>query len=190
MEMKGQYRILSSRRAVWDALNDAAILKNCLRGCERFDKSSDSSFDVVFTAKVGPIKTTFCALIALTNINPPESYTLSGEGKGGAAGFAKGSANVQLTESQDATVLVYTVSASLKGKIGQMGARVVDETAKNMADDFFGRFTEIVSAQSQSEKVSPVATDSSTTDKSRPKILWYLLAAAILAGAAVAAWLR
>lgn len=144
MEMTGEYVILAPRQDVWDALNDPEVLKNCLSGCERFEKISDSVFEVSFTTKVGPIKTTFVADITLSDVNPPNSYTLSGEGNGGTAGLAKGSAKVYLQEDNGSTVLKYIVDASLKGKIGQMGARVVDGVAKKMANDFFGQLTNII----------------------------------------------
>jgi len=192
MEMTGQYEILAPRPVVWAALNDAAILKSCLRGCEQFDKASDTAFDVVFTTKIGPIKTTFSAVIALSDVRPPEGYTLSGEGKGGAAGFAKGSASVQLLEGSGATVLKYAINASLKGKIGQMGSRIVDDAAKGMADDFFGRFAGIVSAQSPPDQPAPPAADTAAPGRGRPNMMWYLLAAAIFAAGAVAilSWLH
>lgn len=193
MEMTGQYEILAPRQVVWRALNDAAILKSCLRGCEQFERASETSFDVVFTTKVGPIKTTFSAAIALSDVRPPEAYTLSGEGKGGAAGFAKGSASVQLTESSGTTVLRYSVNASLKGKIGQMGSRIVDDAAKSMADEFFGRFAGIVSAQSPAAEPESPAAGPLMPGRSRAgRMGWYLLAAGILAAAAVAilSWLH
>lgn len=192
MEMTGQYEIAAPRQIVWKALNDAVILKSCLRGCEQFEKSSDTSFDVVFTTKVGPIKTTFSAALALSDVRPPEAYTLSGEGKGGAAGFAKGSATVQLMENGGATLLKYAVNASLKGKIGQMGSRIVDDAAKSMADDFFGRFAEIVNAQVPPDAPAPPAADPVMPARSRPDMMWYLLAAGIFAAGAVAilSWLH
>ena len=145
MEMHGEYQISADRQTVWDALNEAAVLKACLNGCESFEKNSDSEFAAVITTKVGPIKTTFSCDIELSDIDPPNSYVLLGKGDGGASGYAKGSVNVSLAERDDGTLLSYTVDASLRGKIGQMGSRVIDSVAKAMADDFFDNLARIVS---------------------------------------------
>ena len=144
MEMHGEHRISADRQTVWDALNEPAVLKNCLEGCESFDKVSDSEFKARMTTKVGPIKTIFSCSIRLSDIDPPNSYTISGQGDGGASGYAKGSVKVSLMESEGTTVLHYEVDASLRGKIGQMGSRVVDSVARSMAEKFFGRLTVIV----------------------------------------------
>ena len=148
MEMSGEYRISASREVVWGALNEPEVLKACLEGCEKFDKISDSGFEAIVTTKVGPIKTTFDCTLQLSDIDPPKAYTLSGEGDGGASGFAKGSVSVLLSESEGITVLNYDVDASLRGKIGQMGSRVIDSVAKMMADDFFDNLTRIVHERS------------------------------------------
>ncbi len=144
MEMKGEYRISANREIVWEALNDPAVLKACLEGCESFDKKSDTDFEAVVTTKVGPIKTRFACTIELSDIDPPNAYTILGKGNGGASGYAKGTVKVLLTEDEGTTALSYTVDASLKGKIGQMGSRVVDSVAKRLADIFFRNLTGIV----------------------------------------------
>ena len=144
MEMRGEYQIAADREAVWAALNDPSVLQACLEGCESFNKLSDTDFKAKMTTKVGPVRTKFSCAIQLSDLDPPNSYTLFGQGDGGASGYAKGSVKVALTENEGTTVLSYAVDASLRGKIGQMGARVVDNVARSMADKFFGKLSAIV----------------------------------------------
>ncbi|MDW3207638.1 MAG: carbon monoxide dehydrogenase subunit G [Alphaproteobacteria bacterium] len=144
MDMQGEYRIPASRETVWDALNDPEVLKACISGCESLERTEDGGFEATVKAKVGPVKATFKGAVRLENVNPPESYTIVGEGKGGAAGFAKGGADVKLTEDDGETILNYTVNAQVGGKLAQIGARLVDSTAKKYATDFFEKFVEIV----------------------------------------------
>jgi uncharacterized protein len=140
MDMTGEYRIPAPRAKVWAALNDPEMLKAALPGCESLQKVSDTEFAAVVIARVGPVKAKFNGNVALSNLNPPESYTIAGEGKGGAAGFAKGGAEVHLTEDGDATVLRYTAKADVGGKLAQLGSRLIDGTAKKLADEFFNNF--------------------------------------------------
>ena len=142
MDMTGEYRIPASREKVWQALNDPETLKASLPGCESLEKVSDKEFAATVVAKVGPVKAKFNGNVTLSNLNPPESYTISGEGKGGAAGFAKGGADVRLAEDGEATVLIYTAKADVGGKLAQLGSRLIDGTAKKMADDFFSNFSQ------------------------------------------------
>ncbi|MCG8649802.1 MAG: carbon monoxide dehydrogenase subunit G, partial [Pirellulales bacterium] len=142
MQMTGEYRIEAARETVWAALNDPEVLKACIPGCEELEKTSDTGFAAKVKAKVGPVSAKFAGAVTLSDINPPESYTISGEGKGGAAGFAKGGAKVRLDEDGSATLLHYEVDATVGGKLAQIGARLIDGTAKKMADDFFGKFAE------------------------------------------------
>jgi carbon monoxide dehydrogenase subunit G len=144
MDMTGQYRIPAPREQVWAALNDPAMLKASLPGCESLEKLSDHEFAATVVAKVGPVKAKFNGNVTLSNLNPPESYTISGEGKGGAAGFAKGGADVRLTEEGDITVLTYSAKADVGGKLAQLGSRLIDGTAKKMADEFFDNFRQQV----------------------------------------------
>ena len=144
MQMTGEYRIEAPRETVWAALNDPDVLKACIPGCEELEKTSDTGFAAKVKAKVGPVSAKFAGEVTLSDINPPESYTISGEGKGGAAGFAKGGAKVRLDEDGGATLLHYEVDARVGGKLAQIGARLIDGTAKKMADDFFGKFAEQV----------------------------------------------
>ena len=144
MEMSGQQRIAAARETVWAALNDPEVLKQCIPGCQELTKEGDNAFAAKVRAKVGPVSANFSGQVTLSDIVPPESYTISGEGKGGAAGFAKGGAKVSLAEDGDGTLLSYDVDAKVGGKMAQLGARLIDGTAKKMAEDFFSRFSELV----------------------------------------------
>ena len=144
MEMSGEYKINASREKVWAGLNDPEILKQSIPGCEEIDQTSDTSFTAQVTAKVGPVKAKFSGAVELTDIDAPNGYRISGEGKGGAAGFAKGGANVKLEEDGDGTLLKYEVDAQVGGKLAQLGARLIDGTAKKMASQFFENFAEAV----------------------------------------------
>ena len=144
MDLLGEYRILAGRGAVWAALNDADVLRRCIPGCEELEKVSDREMTATVVAKIGPVKATFKGAVTLENLNPPESYTIVGEGKGGVAGFAKGAADVSLAEDGAETVLSYTVKAQVGGKLAQLGSRLIVSTSRKMADEFFGKFKEIV----------------------------------------------
>ncbi|MEQ8586016.1 MAG: carbon monoxide dehydrogenase subunit G [Thalassobaculaceae bacterium] len=151
MDMTGQQTIPAPRETVWEALNDPDVLKECIPGCEEIEPTGENGFTAKVSAKVGPVKAKFSGAVELQNLNPPESYTIMGEGKGGAAGFAKGSADVKLEEAEGgaATVLTYNVKASVGGKLAQIGGRLIDSTAKKYANDFFDKFTEIASARAE-----------------------------------------
>lgn len=144
MEMSGEYKINASRQQVWDALNDPEILKQSIPGCEEIEQSSPTQMAAKVTAKVGPVKAKFAGEVELSDLDPPNSYRISGEGKGGAAGFAKGGANVVLEEDGDGTILKYEVDAQVGGKLAQLGARLIDGTAKKMASQFFENFAAVV----------------------------------------------
>jgi carbon monoxide dehydrogenase subunit G len=127
MDMNGQERIAAPLNVVWNALNDPAVLKRCIPGCEALEKTSDTNMTATVVLRIGPIKATFGGAVELTNLNPPRSYTIKGEGKGGIAGHAKGGADVSLAEDgQNATILSYVVKAEVGGKIAQLGARLID----------------------------------------------------------------
>jgi carbon monoxide dehydrogenase subunit G len=142
MELKGEYRIPAPRQTVWAMLNDPAVLRECIPGCESLEGSPADGFSARVTTKIGPVKATFNGAVALSNVNPPESYTISGEGKGGVAGFAKGGADVRLTEDGGSTVLTYTATAQVGGKLAQLGSRLIDSTARKLAEQFFSCFAE------------------------------------------------
>ena len=146
MEMSGEYRIPAPRETVWLALNDPAVLKDCIPGCQSLEKLSDTEMTAKVQAKVGPVRATYIGQVTLSNIDPPRGYTISGEGKGGVAGFAKGGADVSLEEAGDDTLLRYTAKAQVGGKLAQIGARLIDATAKQLADEFFSNFASRLSA--------------------------------------------
>jgi hypothetical protein len=144
MEMQGERRIPAPRQAVWVRLNDPEILKQCIPGCQEVEKTSDTEFTAKVRAKVGPVSANFTGKVTLTDLNPPQGYTISGEGQGGVAGFAKGSAKVDLDEEGSETVLRYAVQAQVGGKLAQIGSRLIDGTARKMADEFFGKFVTLM----------------------------------------------
>lgn len=145
MDMSGQYRVEAPRDRVWAALNDPEILRQCIPGCEDIQKVSDTEFTAKVAAKVGPVSARFSGRVTLGNMDPPNGYTITGEGSGGAAGFGKGGAEVRLLPDGDgATLLTYTAHAQVGGKLAQIGSRLIDGTARKMADDFFARFTAVV----------------------------------------------
>ncbi|MBN9033169.1 carbon monoxide dehydrogenase subunit G [Rhizobium sp. YJ-22] len=150
MDMTGEERIAAPRDAVWAALNDPEILKQCIPGCQSLEMKSPTELSAVVKLKVGPVSASFAGDVVLSNINAPESYTISGEGKGGIAGFAKGGADVTLTEDGDETILSYEVKAQVGGKIAQLGARLIDSTSKKLAQQFFADFTAAAQARSAS----------------------------------------
>jgi uncharacterized protein len=163
MEMKGEYRIPAPRERVWAMLNDPDVLRECIPGCQSLDKSGDDKFAAKVTTKIGPVKATFNGEVALTNINPPQSYTISGEGKGGAAGFARGGADVHLAEDGSDTILTYEANAKVGGKLAQLGSRLIDSTAKKLADQFFDCFAAKASgveapAEALAEEAAAAAT--------------------------------
>src|SRR5262245_23284312 len=146
MDMTGESRIPAPRETVWKALNDPAVLKQCIPGCEELEKTSDTEFVAKVTAKVGPVKARFAGRVTLSDLDPPNGYKITGEGQGGAAGFAKGGAEVHLEPDGAGTLLKYKVNAAIGGKLAQIGARLIDGTARKMADDFFGAFASVVGA--------------------------------------------
>ena len=137
MKMSGEQLLPERREAVWAALNDVDVLGRCIPGCESLTRAEDDALDAVAMIKVGPVKARFRGRVTLSDIVPPQSYVISGQGQGGAAGFAKGSASVSLEETAEGTRLSYEVSASLGGRLAQLGARLIDAAAKKLADEFF-----------------------------------------------------
>ncbi|HEX7038070.1 MAG TPA: carbon monoxide dehydrogenase subunit G [Pseudomonadales bacterium] len=157
MEQSGEYRIAASREAVWKALNDPDVLARCLDGCQSMEKVADDRFRARVKARIGPVNATFDADLALENIEPPQSYTINGSVKGGAAGFARGAAHVKLTDEGAATLLQYTVDASIGGKLAQVGSRLIDGAARKMAEDFFARFRDVVEQTDSAEAATAAA---------------------------------
>jgi uncharacterized protein len=140
MEMSGEQLIPAPQKAVWEALNDPAVLKACVPGCESIELIGENEYLVLMVARVGPVSAKFKGKLILSDIKPPTSYALTFEGQGGPAGFAKGGAQVRLSGEGNATKLSYDVKASVGGKLAQIGSRLVDAAAKKVADDFFRNF--------------------------------------------------
>jgi carbon monoxide dehydrogenase subunit G len=144
MDMTGEFLIPAPRQKVWAALNDPEILKQSIPGCDEIEKLSDTEMQAKVTAKVGPVKARFGGKVTLSDLDPPNGYKITGEGSGGAAGFAKGGATVKLSDADGGTRLAYTVEAHVGGKLAQIGSRLIDATARKMAEDFFSRFSAAV----------------------------------------------
>lgn len=159
MDITGQYRIAAPREVVWSALNDPDVLKSCIPGCKELEKRSEHEFAAKVALKIGPISTTFNGAVTLEDLNPPASYTIVGQGQGGAAGFAKGRARVALAEDAGETVLDYTAKAEVGGKLATLGSRLIQATSKKLADEFFGKFVEAVNggAKAQTSEDAPQA---------------------------------
>jgi carbon monoxide dehydrogenase subunit G len=156
MDMTGERRIPAPRQAVWDALNDPLVLQASIPGCQSLDKLSDREMKAVAAVKIGPISARFAGTVRLDDLDPPNGYSINGEGQGGAAGFAKGGAKVALDgDAADETVLRYEVHAQVGGKIAQLGGRLIDASAKQMADQFFDRFTALVTQPAPAAQVPP-----------------------------------
>lgn len=197
MDLKDQRHIAAPREAVFAALNDPEILAKAIPGCESLDKVSDTEFAAVVTAKVGPVRAKFKGQVTLSDLNPPESYTITGEGKGGAAGFAKGGAVVTLTEDGDGTLLVYEVKADVGGKLAQLGGRLIEGTSKKLAGEFFSTFEKLVvesvggasgdeaAAQPAPAVGEPIAAPA-TSGTGKRVWIWIAVAAAAAAAAAFA----
>jgi uncharacterized protein len=144
--MTGEQRIAAPQEETWRALNDPEVLKACVPGCESITRVNDNEYNVLMTARVGPVSAKFRGRMSLSDIKPPHSYSLAFEGQGGAAGFAKGAAQVRLVAEKDHTRLVYDVKANVGGKLAQIGSRLIDAAAKKVADEFFQNFNKKMSA--------------------------------------------
>ena len=188
MKLSGSYQINLEKQKVWEALNNPEILKQTIPGCEEFIKNSDTQFTAKATNKIGPFNASFTGDIELVDLDPPNSYKISGSGNS-PVGFASGEATVKLENYENGTKLIYEVEANVGGKIAQVGSRLIDMTAKKMADIFFGNFSELISKDKNLSKEDFAISDKSSTDqivdnkKPNQKILIYsavILVAAIL----------
>jgi len=158
MKLTGAYKLNVKKEIVWKALNDPQTLKQCIPGCDSFEKESDNTFNASATNQIGPMNATFSGVVKLLNIKKNESYTLSGEGQS-SVGFANGTAEVKLTESNGVTTLNYEVNINVGGKIAQLGSRLIDGVAKKMSDYFFGRFADLVSPIKINKEDSAIPTE-------------------------------
>lgn len=160
MELKGAYRIPAPRQTVWEKLNDPDVLRESIPGCEELEQNEDGGFAATVKAKVGPVSAKFKGAVTLEDLNPPESYRIVGEGKGGVAGFAKGDTEVTLTEDgPDTTILRYVADARIGGKLAQIGSRLIKGTARKMADQFFTNFAEQVAPGQEVERLEEDSDD-------------------------------
>ena len=144
MTMTGEIQLAAPRQTVWEKLNDPEVLKATIPGCESLEKTSDTSFQAVAVTKIGPVKARWKGKVNLTDLDPPNGYKIVGEGEGGVAGFAKGSADVKLSDKDGGTLLSYNVEAQIGGKLAQLGQRLINSAAKKTADDFFTNFANAV----------------------------------------------
>jgi carbon monoxide dehydrogenase subunit G len=175
MEMTGEQLIPVSQAEVWRALNDPEILKACIPGCEAIDKVSDNEYRVAMTASVGPVKAKFGGKLVLSDLQPPNSYSLSFEGSGGAAGFGKGGAQVSLRPEGAGTRLSYTAKASVGGKLAQVGSRLIDGVARKMADDFFTAFNrKVAGPAAQSPVAAPGSVEAGSVSRAGLAPLWWV----------------
>jgi uncharacterized protein len=168
---QGEYSIVAPRDQVWAALNDPEVLKACIPGCEELTKTSDTQIEAKITAQLGPIRSKFSTQIVLSDLNPPEGYTLSGEGKG-VAGFGRGSAKVTLSEADGGTLLRYDAQLGVGGKLAQVGSRLVESATRSYADQFFERFAKHLNggeAESPPPEATPKASPEAGADESAPQ---------------------
>jgi hypothetical protein len=185
MEMQNERRLPLPRQKVWDALNDPDVLQACIPGCESFDAVDENTYDAVVNAKVGPVKARFKGRVTLEELQPPESYSMSFQGKGGQAGFVKGTSSVRLDEVEEGCRLGYSVKATLGGKLAQLGSRLVDGAAQKTANDFFDNFLRHMGVDPEAEAAaaSGEAEGTRAADSGSGRPMWPWVAAA--AGAAV-----
>lgn len=148
MDLGGEEIIRASRGTVWNAMNDTSVLAQCIPGCTELVKVSDNEMSAKSTLKIGPIKASFSGKVTLSDISPLIGYTITGEGQGGAAGFAKGNAIVSLSDHPEGTLLAYEAKADVGGKLAQLGGRLIDATAKKLAGEFFAKFATVVTENS------------------------------------------
>lgn len=180
MEMNANHRIAASPQRVWEALNDVEILRAAIPGCESLEAGEGDTLQARITTRIGPVKARFTFNVSLTDLNPPNSYKIIADGQGGAAGFAKGSAAVTLSADGADTLLAYHAQAQVGGKLAQLGARLIDGTAKKLADEFFTNFSALVTDGESQEQEA--ATEQQATAVRRGVPLWVWLSIVAVAG--------
>ena len=189
MAIEGEYRIAARREAVWAALNDVEVLKACIPGCEELVKKSETEIDGRIQAQLGPVKAGFATRITLSDVRPPEGYTLSGEGKAGV-GFGRGSARVNLAEDAGATILRYSATMQLGGKLAQVGSRLVEGATRQLADQFFDAFAKRLDAGATRAAPEPATDAAAVTAASGGFRWWWIAAAAGILSLLIWAWSR
>ncbi|HEX5477007.1 MAG TPA: carbon monoxide dehydrogenase subunit G [Burkholderiales bacterium] len=189
MEMTGEQLVPASQQDTWTALNDPQVLKACVPGCESITPTGENEYQVLMVAKVGPVSAKFKGKLTLSDVRPPDSYSISFEGQGGPAGFAKGGAQVRLAAEGGKTRLAYAVKANVGGKLAQIGSRLVDAAAKKVADDFFRNFNEKFSAvhapaekpaDGEEHHVEPVPSDPDLPKASRSTLAFFAAGALVV----------
>ena len=181
MKLSGTYQINLEKQKVWEALNDPEILKKSIPGCEEFKKNSETEFTATATNKIGPFNASFTGDIELKDLNPPNSYKITGSGNS-PVGFVNGEATVTLEDFDGGTKLNYVVEANVGGKIAQVGSRLIDMTAKKMADIFFGKFSELITTKPAVEKIEKLAEDKIPREKKLVKKLLIIVSGALIIG--------
>jgi len=193
MKMNDEIRIAASREKVFAGLNDVEILKQAIPGCEELQRLSVTELTATVAAKVGPVKAKFKGAVTLSDLNPPESYTITGEGKGGAAGFASGGARISLHEDGDGTILCYEVEAKVGGKLAQIGSRLIDGTAKKLAGEFFEKFGSLLDDQNAPpvlpDAVEPAPVERPAIEDGPPRSRWIWAVVGAGIAAALLIWL-
>ena len=184
MKLSGSYQINLPKEKVWEALNDPEILKQAIPGCEEFTKNSDTEFTAKATNKIGPFNASFTGDVELKDLNPPNSYKITGSGNS-PVGFASGEASVKLEEDNGVTKLIYEVEANVGGKIAQVGARLIDMTAKKMADIFFGKFSELISRETPEAKKDKFNLDEEKKKTQSENKYIYIIVGIIIGSAAI-----
>ena len=180
MEMNGEQIIPLPQQLVWEGLNDPAVLKDCIMGCESLEKVAENEYKVALTAAIGPVKAKFTGKLLLKDVKAPDSYSLAFEGSGGAAGFGKGTAQVSLRADGAGTKLSYSAKASVGGKLAQIGSRLIDGVAKKMTDDFFAKFSARVAppAAATAETSSTSSDDDARSSEFNP--IWVVFLTLVL----------
>lgn len=191
MEMENERSLPLPRDTVWEALNDPGVLRACIPGCESFDRVEENTYDALVSMKVGPVKARFSGRVTLEDLNPPESYSLSFQGQGGQAGFARGSASVRLEEAGGGCRLVYSVKATLGGKLAQLGSRLIDSAAQKTAKDFFDNFVGHMGADEASggPEAAGAGEAEAAAGSGSARVWPWVVAGAIVVAAAVIAFL-
>ena len=180
MKLTGSYKLNVKKEIVWQALNNPDILKQCIPGCESFEKESDTIFSATATNQIGPMNATFSGSVTLSNIKKNQSYTLSGEGQS-PVGFANGKADIKITEDNGSTTLSYEVNVNIGGKVAQLGSRLIDGVAKKMSDYFFGRFADLVAPIIKEEKETGTVIEEKRVKEIKSNFLnKYIYSAAVI----------
>jgi carbon monoxide dehydrogenase subunit G len=185
MQFTGSFTVPAPRQRVWEGLNDPEILRQCIPGCEALTRLSPNEFEGKVVAKVGPVKASFTGKVTLSDLDPPNGYTISGEGKGGVAGFAKGGAKVKLSDAGSGTLLEYSVDASVGGKLAQIGSRLIEGSVNQIAEQFFAKFGELVSAGTAPAAMAESAPAAPAAGRKPAISKWWWVAAAVVVVAVV-----